>query len=515
MGRPESPSGVRASSPHMTTICFTTQDLAQFSTASGDRNPLHVSEQYARASPYGEPVVFGMLGVLAILGHFPDRPKQRLRHLSVEFRNPLTVGVPYRVEIVEPSGDRAVAKLYDAARLMLKASMTFAPDHQARHETADQDAAGLTEAADRTKAHLGAGTHVSGRYAPSIKELRQLADRWKLFEKGATLTDVSAMMWVSYAVGMELPGKRAVFWRLELTLPADGEMGPPPLTYELTVQSYDERLDLLHTTGTLSVGASACATTEMWAFVREDSPRPSLHRLTNLLPRSNRLKDKVALVIGGSRGLGAAITQALASQGCTVFLNYLHCGGEAEQIRTSLGDASGLIELTQGDASDIDWCRTLQQHIVERHGGLDILICNASPPIRPLPFVPEKVAQFQTFLAQSVALVSMPMSTFLSDLAQRSGWNVLISSAFVRDLPADWPHYATAKCALEGLAQWAAIQNPTVHSLIVRPPKLLTDQTNTTVGRHGAMEIERAAAAIVQQLTCPDRSPNMHILDTF
>ena len=155
MGRPESQSGVRASSPHMTTICFTTQDLAQFSAASGDRNPLHVSEQYARASPYGEPVVFGMLGVLAILGHFPDRPKQRLRHLSVEFRNPLTVGVPYRVEIVEPSGDRAVAKLYDAARLMLKASMTFSPDHQARHETADQDAAGLTEAADRTKAHLG------------------------------------------------------------------------------------------------------------------------------------------------------------------------------------------------------------------------------------------------------------------------------------------------------------------------------------------------------------------------
>jgi NAD(P)-dependent dehydrogenase (short-subunit alcohol dehydrogenase family) len=314
---------------------------------------------------------------------------------------------------------------------------------------------------------------------------------------------------------MELPGKRAVFWRLELTFHPEGGPQDTPLSYDVTVQDFDERFDLLHSEGTLSATGTRCATAGMWAFVRQDSPQPSLQRLTDLLPRSDRLKGKVALVIGGSRGLGAAITQALASQGCTVFLNYHQCRTEADKIQASLGDASRLIELAQGDASEIEWCRTLRQRIVEQYGGLDLLIGNASPPIRPLSFVPEKVAQFQTFLAQSVALASMPMSTFLNDLSERSGWNVLVSSAFVKDRPAEWPHYVTAKCAIEGLAQWAAVHSPKVHTLIVRPPKLLTDQTNTTVGRQGAMEVERAAAAIVARISWPESSPTVQILETF
>ena len=67
----------------MATVCFTKQDLELFSAASHDRNPLHISEEYARTTPYGEPVVFGILGALAALSHLPDRQGMVLGGVSL------------------------------------------------------------------------------------------------------------------------------------------------------------------------------------------------------------------------------------------------------------------------------------------------------------------------------------------------------------------------------------------------------------------------------------------------
>lgn len=499
----------------MTTVCFTTQDLALFSAASHDRNPLHISEEYARATPYGEPVVFGMLGALAALGQLPARNDRVLQSVSLEFRNPLTVGVPYRLEVSHPSIDHPVVKLYDAARLMIKATFTFQPGRADVRANRVQGAACLTEATDRKRESFLVGDRVTGTYGPSPDEFEQVIERWGLSAKGATAIHIAAMMWTSFLVGMEFPGRRAIFWRLVLDFKPEDRQQQGPLSYDVTIQDFDERFDLLHTAGHLSSGKKLCATAQMWAFVRQDSPQPSLSWIADLLPSSEQLKGKVALIIGGSRGLGAGITQALASQGCSVLVNYHQCKVEAEQIRESLGDKSSLVELVQGDAADAEWCKTLHQHILSRYGGLDMLVCNASPAIHPLSFVPEKVPQFQQFLAHSVALVSLPMSGFLRTLSDRSGWNVVISSAFVRDLPAEWPHYVTAKCAVEGLAHWAAAHHPKVRSLIVRPPKLLTDQTNTTFGRQGAMRVEQVAVAIVRRLCHPGPSHSVQILETF
>ena len=107
------------------------------------------------------------------------------------------------------------------------------------------------------------------------------------------------MMWASFLVGMELPGKRAVFWRLMLQFFPELEFQQGPFTYDAVVEQFDERYDLLHTTGRLSSGTTTGVTAQTWAFVRQDSPQPSLRRMTELLPPSERLIGRVALVIGG------------------------------------------------------------------------------------------------------------------------------------------------------------------------------------------------------------------------
>ena len=74
--RRPSPS-LRRSRPS-SVVVFDQADIALFSAASHDRNPLHLSEEYARTTPYGQPVVFGILGVLAALGQLPDDPERAL-----------------------------------------------------------------------------------------------------------------------------------------------------------------------------------------------------------------------------------------------------------------------------------------------------------------------------------------------------------------------------------------------------------------------------------------------------
>ena len=515
MASPERNASNNPSRAKTATVSFTKEDLARFSAASQDRNPLHVSEEYARATPYGEPVVFGILGVLAALGHLPDRPHHRLQSLSVEFRNPLAVGVSYRLEVSTSSMDCDTVKLYDAARLMLKATFTFAAGHTPAQFLRIHEGSSVSEAADRTKIDLTPGTRVTGEYGPGAQDFFQVVTRWRLSGKGVTSQQITAMMWASFLVGMELPGQRAVFWRLILSFLPELDTHNGPFNFEAVVEKLDERYDLLHTTGTLSSGHMPGATAQMWAFVRQDSPQPSLGRIITILPPSQRLSGKVALVIGGSRGLGAAMTQALASQGCSVILNYHRSTQEAERVRASLGAGADRIMLLQGDAADTEWCATARQTILTRYRRLDLLICNASPPIRPLPFAPERLAQFEEFLARSLALVTGPMASFLSTLAEQGGWNIVLSSSFVTELPAEFPQYVTTKSAVEGLVHWAARHYPKVHHLILRPPKLLTDQTNTAMGRQGALEVEQAAVSLVRHICSADHSESPEILETF
>ena len=498
-----------------TAVYFTTQDLKLFSAASHDRNPLHISETYARATPYGEPVVFGMLGAMAALGQLKERDDKVLQRISLEFRNPLSIGVPYRFQRTEPSIEQTSVKLYDAARLMIKATFTFVPGQLVPSSGTFPQTVPRFEPADRTRKDFVRGESATGSYGPSNEPFQELVERWKLSGKGATASHLAAMLWASYLVGMEWPGKRAIFWQATLDFTQEIDQSQEPFSYDVTIQDFDERLDLLLTTANLFSGGRLCATAQMSAFLRPDSPASSLPQIIELLPKSESLRGKVALVIGGSRGLGAATTQALASQGCFVLVNYHQCRAEAEQLQASLADRSDLIELVQGNAADAEWCRALRQQIFERYGGLDVLVCNASPPIHPLPFVPEKLGQFQTFLAESVALVTVPMANFMEILSERSGWNIIISSVFVTELPKEWPHYIMAKSAIEGLARWAAAHHPNIHNLIVRPPKLLTDQTNTAIGRKGAMRVEPVAVAIVKRLYGPTPTLNMHVLEDF
>ena len=89
------------------------------------------------------------------------------------------------------------------------------------------------------------------------------------------------------------------------------------------------------------------------------------------------LSGRVALVTGGTRGIGAAISRNLATHGAIVAASYGHNRERAVQLQTELARSGTPISIHAGDVASAADCRRTVQEVVDRHGRLDILVNNA------------------------------------------------------------------------------------------------------------------------------------------
>ena len=168
-------------------------------------------------------------------------------------------------------------------------------------------------------------------------------------------------------------------------------------------------------------------------------------------------RQRVALVTGASRGLGAAMAIALARDGVGVAINYARNREAAEAVRSEIVAAGGRAEVFGADATDRDEVRRLHQAVEASLGGVDILVVNATGP---QPTIAVEALTWRDVLDQLEFFVKSPLL-----LAQRvvpgmraRGWGriVNIGSEVFELGNAEASAYVAAKGAQLGLTRsWA------------------------------------------------------------
>jgi len=475
---------------------FTLQDLQAFAAWSRDFNPLHLSEKYSRTTSFGEPIVHGILGVIRALFFLPPPSRHRIQALDIQFLGPLFTGISYSAEVEE---DLHEVRLQDGEKCLLRIRLQYADTgltHPWKPQTAHLKVPKVvTEPKVWNLGQLSSGMTFKGVWSAdwgsSASIFSAAGDIW------STLTEqdervLNALLWASFFVGMESPGRDALFSKVCLKI-LDTNAGKleqdfESLSYEATLDSIDSRFGLLRFSSLLPF-----AEIQLEAFLRKTVSPFEPAKLLSILPSSKQLEGKVALVIGASRGFGAGLSACLASQGCTVWASYHKSETEMQNLVKACAGFPGKIIPIQGDASLASWCREAKNSVQRDSGKLDFLFCNATTSLqRTAGFVPT-----------NVALVDQPLSHFGRLLDESGGICVLTSSTAVSESDSDQPHYVAAKRAQEARVESALLEYPRIRALVLRPDRMETDLTNSPLGHIGARSPLEVAVSVVSRLLDP------------
>ena len=179
-----------------------------------------------------------------------------------------------------------------------------------------------------------------------------------------------------------------------------------------------------------------------------DSPKP--------------LADKLALVTGASRGIGAATAEALSAAGAHVILT-ARTTKALEEIEERIHQAGGSATIAPMDLTDSDNIKKLAQAVAERWGSLDLLILNAAmlgslSPVEHLdPKELDRVFRLNVFANQALIAAFDPL------LRRANKADVIGITSSVGEQPrAFWGGYGASKAAFDTLL--AAYADETAHA---------------------------------------------------
>lgn len=464
----------------------------QFSLASHDRNPLHISEEYARSTAFGKPVVFGMLAVLKCLSRAGAKLKSIPDQIDVFFSYPVFQNLEYQID-EKATKDGFSIRLMDGRRTLLRILIRTG-EKKTFFLSGCSHVAEIQEPQVHPTSDFSLGRSTSGSWSPQEPAVQDLFKLLSLDKRVELHGFLASLLLTSYLVGMETPGREAMFSQLSLSflnLPCEGQK----IDYATKISGFHDKFNLLSQDLSLEVNNAVLARGKLKAFSRwTDEPQ------STGLPTGDDFRGKTALVIGGSRGLGAATVELLVSHGAKVLLNYNKSGSRARELSERLASQSGTVELVQADATQPEIFNELASRVRREYGTLDILVCNAFPALLPLWIEPESVERIIQYLNNGFSMTISPLAAFAEQLETAKGSAVLISSIVVEKPVAEWPHYVAAKAAQEALFQTYALEHPSIQCLLARPTSLMTDFTHTPVGRKNAIRPERVASCIIDEL---------------
>ena len=230
----------------------------------------------------------------------------------------------------------------------------------------------------------------------------------------------------------------------------------------------------------------------------------------------SRLANQVALVTGGSRGIGAAIAKRLAADGAAVAITYTKDGKAAFAVVEAIEREGGKAVAIQAEAANAEAVQGAVEKTVETFGQLNILVNNAGTAI-PKPFEETTLEEMDRVIDINIRGTLVATQAALRHM--KSGGRIITigSSVGERNMTPGLTPYSATKGAVkmfaQGLAREVGSRGITVNN--VQPGPIDTDLNpaagdwstpqvaNTALGRYGRVD---EVAALVAFVASPESS---------
>jgi acetoacetyl-CoA reductase len=174
-------------------------------------------------------------------------------------------------------------------------------------------------------------------------------------------------------------------------------------------------------------------------------------------------EDRVALVTGGTRGIGAAITECLTASGATVAAGYNRGRESAEKFQQGMAERGGTISIHQGRVDDADDCNRVVKEVMDRFGRIDYLINNAGITIDKTVRKMTVDDWRQVLDVNLLGAFQMTKAVLEHMIARGSGRIVNISSVIGETGNVGQANYAASKAGLAGFTKSLAQRGITVN----------------------------------------------------
>ncbi len=449
---------------------FRSADQQFFSELSGDFNPLHLDPVAARRAFFGAVAVHGIHSLLRALDKLaadldgPEGARLALTRLRGSFPNPTFLDTPTVCEY-SPSGDNgARITAHCAGSLSLQAEIEWEwvyepfPDDPPEQPPSPSPRTPSERQLDELKGLAGE--------LPLWLEQRG-AERFPGIGHQISKQTLAELLALTRLVGMECPGLRSIFTGFDLHFDPKG-LASTNLHWKVNrVLAKASFIKLDVSTGTLSGTLDT--------FLRPAPQDQASYDEARSQVDAGSSEGQVAVVVGGSRGLGEVTAKLIAAGGGQVLVTYQRGQADAERVAQEIRSGGGRCEALPCDIAQPDaFARLLETSGLKPSH----LYYFASPKIfakrgggyRPELFEEFKQAYvdgFEAICRACLAAASGPLRVFYP------------SSAAVDEKVKNLEEYADAKRAGEALCEKLEAENAQLQIVLRRLPRIATDQTTT------------------------------------
>lgn len=165
------------------------------------------------------------------------------------------------------------------------------------------------------------------------------------------------------------------------------------------------------------------------------------------------LQGKVAVVTGGSRGIGRGISLYLAEAGADVAVNYRKEAGAAEEVVTAIRNMGRRAMAFQADVGEFDRLKEMARRTKDEFGKIDILVANAGRTCQVATIVDMTLDNWEKVLHTNLSGVVYTIKAFVPYIRDKGGSVVLISSIEADAAIPEHAPYAVSKAGVSMLGR--------------------------------------------------------------